>query len=349
MSDNSVKNIRYRENWFVSFFIEKKYRIYRHALIWAYLTLTEFQDFDTEGAYLRIVMYFSAVYLNMYLLIPKLLLRDRYFTYLSTLVLLISISYFLPTLFFDYSSGSNKIPAPEESEHMFFEIIGTMNLLGIAVFASTAIKLLQRWKIDSTRINDLEKNSLQIELRELKNQISPHFVFNMLNNVNVLIQKDPAKATTVVLKLSEFLRYQLYETSGDYVSLQSEIKFLKDFIELEKIRRDDFNFSVSDNTPTESMGILLPPGLFLTFVENAVKHSADSEAPSSIELSFSVFAERLIFICINTKPKETFFRESGGLGLANIIRRLDLLYNKSYTLNIENQQDLYKVDLNIPL
>ncbi len=348
MSDNIIKDTRYHQNWLVGFLIEKRYRLYRHTLIWAYIILTEFHQPNGPHVKLRIVLFFSAVYVNMYLLIPALLLKDRYFTYLFTLVTIILVTYFLPAWIFDhYSSGYQK--EAEKSQSVIWDIIGNMNLLGIAVFSSTAIKLLQRSKIDSTRINDLEKNTLQIELRELKNQISPHFLFNMLNNVNVLIQKDPQKASTVVMKLSEFLRYQLYETSGGSVSLQSEIKFLKDFIELEKIRRDDFSFTVSDTTPAESMRLLLPPGLFLTFVENAVKHSADSEESSTIDITFSICDRRLIFTCINTKPKEPSSTKSGGLGLTNITRRLDLLYGKSYTLNIQNQQELYKVDLSIPI
>lgn len=348
MSDNIIKDTRYHQNWLVSFLIEKRYRLYRHTLIWAYIILTEFHQPNGPHVKLRIVLFFSAVYVNMYLLIPALLLKDRYFTYLFTLVTIIFVTYFLPAWIFDYYPEVYQKEA-EKSQSVFWDIIGNMNLLGIAVFSSTAIKLLQRSKIDSTRINDLEKNTLQIELRELKNQISPHFLFNMLNNVNVLIQKDTQKASTVVMKLSEFLRYQLYEISGSSVSLQSEIKFLRDFMELEKIRRDDFHFTVTNNNPAETARMLLPPGLFLTFVENAVKHSADSNAPSSVDLSFSICEEKLIFICTNTKPQQPSFTKSGGLGLANITRRLDLLYGKTYVLNIENQHESYKVDLGIPI
>ena len=346
----NMKHSRDKQDRLIAFLIEKKYRIQRHALVWLYLTCTEFRDHDHEtGTNVRIFLYMSAIYVNMYVLIPKLLLKDMYFRYLITLLSIIFVSYVVPGWLYIYYFNDSALTVAEQAKLLFSDAVGHMNLLTMAVFSSTAIKLLQRWKIDSTRINDLEKNSLQIELRELKNQISPHFLFNMLNNVNVLIQKDRQKASTVVMKLSEFLRYQLYETSSGSVSLQSEIKFLKDFIELEKIRRDDFSFSVSDENPAGSKRLLLPPGLFLTFVENAVKHSADPEAPSLVNLSFSVAQERLQFTCINTKPREPSFRESGGLGLANITRRLDLLYSKDYTLDIQDQPDLYKVDLSIPI
>jgi LytS/YehU family sensor histidine kinase len=171
----------------------------------------------------------------------------------------------------------------------------------------------------------------------------------MLNNVNVLIQKDAAKASAVVIKLSEFLRYQLYEAGNGVVSLQSEISFLNHFLELEKIRRDDFIFELLNENPKEASELLLPPGLFLTFVENAVKHSSDSDNPSVVILSFSLLGNMLVFTCRNTKPAEPAFTRQGRLGLANIKRRLQLLYAEKYTLAIQNLPHVYEARLCIPL
>ncbi|WP_130856678.1 sensor histidine kinase [Olivibacter jilunii] len=358
MKDNSS-----RQHWFVDFLVEDKYRIYRHLLIWIYIILTEIPNFNGTKKYAgnydlfygatKLLLFIPMVYMNMYILVPKLLFKDRYFVYLFTILMMIlimiSIMQVLSNGIFDYFFKTYRLTNDQENYGPLATIIDNLNILGIAVIASTSIKLLQRWKKDSTRINDLEKNTLQIELRELKNQINPHFLFNMLNNVNVLISKDPQKASTVIKKLSQFLRYQLYETRGQTVSLQSEIEFLRDFLALEKIRRDEFSFEITNEQPTDLLDTSIPPGLFLTFVENAVKHSADTEAPSSISLCFKNIGKRLIFTCVNTKPNEPFFIRTGGLGLANIIRRLDLLYGKSYKLDIDNGDDLYKVILSIPI
>jgi two-component system LytT family sensor kinase len=348
----------YRQNWFVDFLIEDKYRAYRHIMIWVYLVVTEFQDANFRSQYsgnydnyryvARILLFLAAVYVNMYVLVPKLLFNDRYFTYLIALISMTSVTYFLPGSVYRYYFDTYRLPTAQTFD-FFTEIVPNINELGVAIFGSTSIKLFQRWKMDSTRMSDLEKTTLEIELRELKNQINPHFLFNMLNNVNVLIQKDAIKASAVVLKLSDFLRYQLYETSGGSVSLQSEIKFLADFLELEKIRREEFSFTILNRNATEPADLELPPGLFLTFVENAVKYSADPDAPSSVQLSFGLCEERLEFTCVNTKPEIVYSAKPGGLGLTNIARRLDLLYVKAYSLEIQDLPGLYKVNLKVPL
>jgi len=347
-----------QQNWFVEFLIEDKYRLYRHLLIWAYLIFTEFGDSNNRRQYTgnydlyryiaRILLFLLAVYSNMYILVPKLLFRDHYFTYLVALVTMVAVTYLLPNMFYGYFFSEYRLSGPR-SGGFFSEIVPNINVLGVAVFSSTSIKLFQRWRQDSKRMSDLERTTLEIELRELKNQINPHFLFNMLNNVNVLIQKDAKKASAIVVKLSDFLRYQLYETSGGSVLLQSEIKFLEDFLELEKIRREEFSFSIINSNANEPADLELPPGLFLTFVENAVKYSADPDAPSSVQLSFGLCEGRLEFTCVNTKPEIVCSAKPGGLGLTNIARRLDLLYTEDYSLDIQNMPGLYKVNLNVPL
>jgi two-component system LytT family sensor kinase len=348
-----------RQNWFINFLIEDRYRFYRHLLIWVYLIFTEFHDADAQRQYSgnydlyryigRISLFLVAVYINMYILVPRLLFRDRYFAYFMAIISMTAVAYLLPTTIYQHFFEAYQIPDSPKRLSFFAEVVPNINVLGVAVFSSTSIKLFQRWKLDSTRMSDLEKTTLEIELRELKNQINPHFLFNMLNNVNVLIQKDAQKASAVVVKLSDFLRYQLYETSGGSVSLNSEIKFLEDFLALEKIRREDFTFTILIRKGTDSADQDLPPGLFLTFAENAVKYSADPDAPSSVQLDFGLFNNKLEFICVNTKPEIVFSAKSGGLGLTNIERRLNLLYGEEYSLKIEDAAGLYKVILKIPL
>ncbi|WP_157308834.1 sensor histidine kinase [Chitinophaga tropicalis] len=264
---------------------------------------------------------------------------------------MITINHFLIEHFYEYNFGAYRIFKARRYTSVFREIIANTNILGVIVFSSTSIKLLQRWQKDTVRINELEKKSLQIELRELKNQINPHFLFNMLNNANVLVLKDPEKASVVLMKLSDFLHHQLYENNNKLVSLQSEITFLNDFLELEKIRRDDFSFTITNKNPGKPGDLLLPPSLFTTFVENAVKHSADpDDVPSRVDLSFTRDNKSIFFTCINTKPGDPSSKTTGGgLGLTNITRRLDLLYGKHYTLKINETDSLYKVILHLPL
>jgi LytS/YehU family sensor histidine kinase len=350
-------------NSFVEFLIDKKYRLYRHLAIWLYIFVLSYDPNEPKEYsgnfhfYNKIIwglFFLTMVYINMYVLVPRLLFKDKYFPYLFCLITIIVCGYLVVRevhiLYFDrYRIGSRKV-----FSSLFRETFAATNLLTITVFSSTSIKLFQRWSRDSIRLSELEKSSLQIELRELKNQINPHFLFNMLNSVNVLVKKDQEKASIVIMKLSGFLRYQLYENNSQSVFLKSEIKFLNDFIELEKIRRDDFSFTLSARNKlgdgTANTEQLLPPNLFIIFVENALKHSVDPEAPSKVDITFTIGAERMEFKCSNTKPKEPVLRiENGGLGLANITRRLELLYGDKYTLIIQDYKESYTVTLNIPL
>ena len=202
--------------------------------------------------------------------------------------------------------------------------------------------------MDSLRINELEKTTLRSEMEQLKNQINPHFLFNMLNNANVLTQKDPVKASQVLMKLSDLLRYQLYDSARGSVLLTAEIHFLEDFLNLEQIRRDNFEYLVSKHG--EISWVQIAPLLLITFVENAIKHNVDSEKKSYVHLYFEVGHSQLRFRCINSKPqiisKKT---EVGGLGLANVKRRLELIYPHTHTLEIVDNPDTYSVSLTISL
>jgi len=357
-----VKDIYCTDNGFVDFLVEKKYRLYRHLLIWIYLILTFYDNGmqqEFEGGYnlcVRIIwmIYFlTMVYFNMYVLVRFLLFRGRYVSYLIALTTTIVITYLLIKQVHEIYFEPHRILPKKISSSLFREILAATNLLTMVVFSSTAIKLFQQWKMDTSRITELEKTSLQMELKELKNQINPHFLFNMLNNVNVLVTKDPAKASLIIMKLSDFLRYQLYENNAESVQLSSEIQFLTDFMELEKIRRDDFTFSLTLNNAGSSEmphGLSLPPSMFICFIENAIKYSIDLDNPSYVKANFTLAGDKLYFTCINSKAKEPIeFSGSGGLGLTNVKRRLELLYGTDFSLNIRDDAHEYEVNLTLPV
>lgn len=131
--------------------------------------------------------------------------------------------------------------------------------------------MFTHWLRYNLRIDELESTTLQSELTFLKNQINPHFLFNMLNNANVLIKRNPEEASKVLFKLEDLLRYQINDSSRERVSLASDIRFLNDYLNLEKIRRDNFQFTLRQEGEVDS--IWIQPLLFIPFVENAVKHS----------------------------------------------------------------------------
>ena len=171
----------------------------------------------------------------------------------------------------------------------------------------------------------------------------------MLNNVYVLIRKGRDEAAEVLFKLEDLLRYQFNDSTQDRIQLSSDIRFMNDFLNLEKIRRDNFNYTISKEGDINS--VWLPPLLFIPFVENAVKHNTDGENASFVYISFNVQDNRLFFRCENSKPAEEEEKNNriGGLGLKNIRRRLELLYPGRHSLEIIEDKQSYIVNLYLDL
>ena len=220
--------------------------------------------------------------------------------------------------------------------------------MGFTVAGMSAILLLRHWILYNQRVDELQSATLHSELRFLKNQINPHFLFNMLNNANVLIRKNPAEASQVLFKLEDLLRYQMNDNFREHVPLRSDIRFLNDYLNLERIRRDHFDYSITEEGEIDA--IQLPALLFIPFVENAVKHNFDSEHPSYVHLFFKIDNNRLEFHCENSKPAVAIAKSRvGGIGLTNIRRRLELLYPGRYLLEVAETENQYTVTLKLNL
>ncbi|MDR1747261.1 MAG: histidine kinase, partial [Tannerella sp.] len=188
----------------------------------------------------------------------------------------------------------------------------------------------------------LAKAAMRAEVEQLQNQINPHFLFNMLNNINVLVKENPTEAVSVLNRLNEMLQYQFNAGGKTAVLLADDIRFLTDYLNLEKIRRDNFEFSIDTENITE--GTTVPPLLFIPFVENAVKHGNDNIRGSFIRLKFEQRDKQLIFSCINSKPAERQrTNKTGGIGLINVRRRLDLIFGNDYSLEINDKDDIFEV------
>jgi LytS/YehU family sensor histidine kinase len=271
----------------------------------------------------------------MYVLVPKLLFRNKNIKYcLSVIGILVVMA--VCGYFFNPFNNENGLNIP---------LFSFLTVLLLA--ASSSIKLFQKGMMDKQLIYELKQSKTYAELEQLKNQINPHFLFNMLNNANVLTKKDPEKASQVLMKLSDLLRYQLYDSARDKVLLTSDIHFLEDFLNLEKVRRDSFDFLISKEG--DLSGVQIPPLLFISFVENAVKHNNDATKSSYVNLYFNVRNDELFFKCVNSKPMLKSVSNTGGLGLTNVKRRLELLFPAAHSLNIEDDSERYSVTLIIKL
>ncbi|WP_443939318.1 sensor histidine kinase [Pedobacter sp. MW01-1-1] len=324
------------ENWFFQFLISSKYRVFRHLLLITVIGCVLYNS-TPEIAEPTLILFFFLVlfYLNMYVLVPKFLFKNKNLQYCLYVLFIIILSA-IGGYFFNSASNENGLNIP------LFSF-----LILVLIAASSSVKLFQKGMVDRQLIDELEKSKTYAELEQLKNQINPHFLFNMLNNANVLTKKDPEKASQVLMKLSDLLRYQLYDSARDKVLLTSDIHFLEDFLNLEKVRRDSFDFLISKEGNLS--GVQIPPLLFISFVENAVKHNNDATKSSYVNLFFDVRNDALFFTCINSKPVQKSVNTTGGLGLTNIKRRLELLFPAMHTLSIEETPETYCVSLTLKL
>lgn len=338
------------KNLLLQFFISKKYRWFRHLILICFSILvlyySEPEYTEPTETYSRMVTFFQILflaYINMYFLVPKFLFKNKYIIY-GLLILAITLFLSFIHRVSSYFFKPNLLPHQDDT----INFLSFSFVILVLTIASACVKLFQQWILDTQLINELEKANTNAELEQLKNQINPHFLFNMLNNANVLTKKDPEKASQVLMKLSDLLRYQLYDSARDKVLLTSDIHFLEDFLNLEKVRRDNFDFMISKEGNLS--GVQIPPLLFISFVENAVKHNNDTSKSSYVNLFFDIRNEELFFKCINSKPiLKAVNTSSGGLGLTNIKRRLELLFPLLHTLEIEDNPETYCVTLTLKL
>ena len=212
------------------------------------------------------------------------------------------------------------------------------------------VKLYFKTQEDREQREKLEKQDLERQLEYLRYQVNPHFFMNTLNNIHALVDINPERAKTTIVELSKMMRYILYEGDKKLIPVQREALFLKNYIELMRLRYSS-RVSINLDIPEMMPDVMLPPLLLIIFVENAFKHGVSYAAPSFIDIKVTVTQEMLQFKCRNSrqeqKPDEK--KKKGGVGLANARRRLDLLFHDKYSLEIKEDDKEYDVQLEIPL
>lgn len=309
------------------------------------LALTPFEQY---GGLLFFTLVFSGgSFLNIYVLTPKLLLNNKWIAYFCSLMGVVLLIMAVIILTQTILSGKENFSGDIDYFPMAISFISSTFSFFLLFAGTTTLVLFKRWILDMQQVEELESTTLQLELKLLENQINPHFLFNMLNNANIMIKKDPDIAVHIIAKLEDMLRYQMDDSSREKVYLKEEILFLNDFLELEKTRRDYFSYSILKEGKTNNVQI--PPLLFITFVENAIKHNQDSQKASYVHILFQVTEDQLIFICDNSIPQRPSNKQVGGIGLTNIKRRLNLLYKDNYSLKQTKTDTNYKVTLELKL
>ena len=238
-------------------------------------------------------------------------------------------------------------------------IVGERDIMAIMVLilmlgANLGTKHYFRSSNDRKRLAELEKENLEQQLEYLRYQINPHFFMNTLNNIHALVDIEPAKAQESIVELSKMMRFVLYEGDKRGVPLTRDFEFIRTYVKLMQLRYTD-KVRIALELPAEVPDRTIPPLMLISFIENAFKHGISYQHESFIEIKADVKADRLYFSCVNSKTDTTASssqpvnEKSGGVGLANVRKRLNLLYDKDYTLDIQDGDKVFTVELNIPL
>lgn len=296
--------------------------------------------------FLNNLMWLTLFYLNAYLFIPKLVYARRFGHYLITLLIT-----FCLTGAWDGFAFYLLIPGL----HFRIARIWGFLLLELPTFifiiiGSAAFKLIADKIREQQRAKEKETENLKTELSFLRSQVSPHFMFNVLNNMVALARKKSDLLEPSLIKLSSLLRYMLYETDEDKVLLEKEIEYLKSYIELQA-QRFGKNVDIHSNFEPVSDGFVIEPMLLIPFVENAFKHGTGLVPKAQIDIRLNLERDRLHF-CVRNRynENETWEKDkTSGIGLTNVKRRLNLLYPNSHSLQITKEGGWFSILLELNL
>jgi two-component system LytT family sensor kinase len=356
-----------RQNWLF------KYKLYHipfwmlyNYLLWSLAIDSPYSALHTiffSAYFIKFLSYVIppalGVYFNLYFLIPRYLEKQRFGLYLFYLALTIITTSALITSGYYISawlagSTAEKIFGIAPNLNGYYHLIKEEPFrftLGVITLAMS-IKLAKKWIETERRQQQLEKEKLETELKFLKYQFNPHFLFNSINSIFFLIHKNPDVASASLAKFSELLRHQLYECNDQLIPLDKEIVYLQNFIELEKLRQNQSLTVRLDIGQVYVPDMGIAPFILMTFVENAFKHvSKDKGRDNWIQISLNVIGTQLHFTAANS-TSETHTPQVinyGGIGLKNVQRRLDLIYSGEYLLDITKNIETFGVKLELEL
>lgn len=352
-------------------------RFMLNAYLWIYMLLnirgnyTHYKIAEHQPPYYWLhvacmhLLYMAMIYMVTLVLIPEFLLKKKRLMFLVLLFAEVSVF----ALIIGYYSEwlITRYPLANKANYITFGLIdrkfapGSWDYfsnifidVGGVVFLFVLGCLMQYFFKERKRTELLQKKQLESELMLLRSQINPHFLFNVLNSIYSLSLKKSDLTPQIVLKLSDILRYMLYESKADHVSLEKEISMLQDYISIEQVRlvqKDAIHIDVEG--PLQSY--VIAPALLISFIENAVKHGLDSRAEDAfvkIHITMDPQTDILHFDCLNNYKSlngKVHTKKAGGIGLENVNKRLSLIYGDKQELSITDNNELYEVNLQIKL
>jgi len=296
------------------------------------------------------ILNISLFYINYIFLIPGLIKKQKYWLYiLSFFALIIAVVLVKTTI---------AVLNPEELLHYSMEgkkkeltvnnfVVNSVFTAGFFLVCSCIINFTIGWFANERIQRNLESERREMELQFLKSQLNPHFLFNSLNNIYSLAYQKSEKTADAIMKLSEIMRYMIYESNDSTVSLSKEVDYLRSYIELQKIRFKDGAF-VEMNLNGEIDDQKIVPLMLISFVENAFKHGVVNDPADPVKIDIIANQKFLHFSIINKKNQQNKDAQ-GGVGLNNVERRLQLIYPDRYKLNVVNSATHYNCELIIDI
>lgn len=335
-------------------------RLLQHLVFWSISFFILLNNFKTSSAIAPIDLIYTAifgsflvvaVYINLLLLIPKFFHRGRHIAYILLLGLLLASITYLYLLWFDilvdWLFGGFYLIS-------YFDYWETMRYVVIFVGLTSLLYFSKSWFLyqkSETKLAQTEKEKIEAELDALKSQINPHFLFNSLNSIYSLVLKKSEYATEALIRLSDTLRYIIYESNDERVNLQKEIEFIQNYINLQELRlseKDTLDFRVQGVVSSQKIA----PLLLIPIIENGFKYGVKGETEASfVSISIKVDQYNIRLQTVNNVGKVDGVEKikSRGTGLQNLKKRLELIYPNQHHLVIDNRGDKFIVDLKIEL
>ena len=302
-------------------------------------------------AWQQIAPYLVIFIVHNTVLAPRYMLRHKYWKYLASNVLLIAAVFVPVYCFTDLPDTVLPVDADGVRRVSFTNLEIYWNVV-LAIFmngANSGIKLMYQSIRDEQQMEELKQQNLQAEMDYLKYQINPHFFMNTLNNIHALIDIDTEYAKSAVIELSKMMRYVLYDSGRERISLDRDIQFLQNYIGLMRIRYTDAIDIRVDYPRDLPEQVSIPPLLLIVFVENAFKHGVSYNRRSFIHLTIDYADDKVTGTIVNSRHPASGKPHKAGIGLENVRKRLGLIYGpRGYTLDIREEVDTYTVQLVIP-
>lgn len=329
-----------------------------HILLWSMILVAPYFFVDKETVFRwdmfvrsspEMLALLLAFYINYFVLIDKFLFKGKNYQFIFynvlLLVALIGLIYFGN----DFIRNLYNVPLRRRKMRMspWLFVLRNLTTLITMVGLSVALRMTYQWLILDNEKKELEKAKTEAELKNLKNQISPHFLLNTLNNIYALIAFNPDKAQQAVLDLSKLLRHMLYDNEKTYVPLHQEISFIKNYVELMRLRLSD-NVALDAQIDADENSVTpIAPLIYISLIENAFKHGISSSKASFIAFRISERPDGVIeFVSKNSSyPKSDSDKSGSGIGLELVRKRLDFIYPNQYDWEIETENNIYSTSL----